>query len=357
MPAESSSADPMSPATKGPISRSDERSSTGSSTRSSFSTASARTSSCAKSSTPLRLTPWRCFSTRARGTKARSSPPLTTTGPMPLGSTSATLSPIWCRTARSAMERWPSSRTAGPLHQLPGIRPLSERQHEASAGLGAAGTQTRRRASRPRPLWEHPLRTRRRPDAAAMGCRRRSRGIYPVEGTRFGEVWHHVTGRRGALLSVQGFKRRGQQWRFETSNDRGRTWTTSEADLAGGRSTGGPGFGYGQARIAVGPGHLQATVSTTSLQDLPSYVNALWQTDDEQRFHQVPLPWDRPYFGGIAYADDGALLFGRLSVSDISCSEPIAGRPARSGVTPRGATGPSHSPAPEPARSLQVRGN
>lgn len=151
--------------------------------------------------------------------------------------------------------------------------------------------------------------------------------IYPVEGTRFGELWTHVTGRHGAIVSVQGFKRRGQQWRFETSNDRGRTWTTSEADLPGGRSTGGPGFGYGQARVAVGPGHLQATVSTGWLQDLPSYVNALWQTDDEQRFRQVPLIWNRPYFGGIAYADDGALLFGRLFVSDVPCSNPICGPP------------------------------
>lgn len=151
--------------------------------------------------------------------------------------------------------------------------------------------------------------------------------IYPVKGTRFGEVWQHVAGRHGAIMSIQGFKRRGQQWRFETSNDRGRTWTTVQADLAGGRSTGGPGFGYGRAYVAVGPGHLQATVSTTSLQDLPSYVNALWQTDNEQRFRQLRVPWHRPYFGGIAYADDGALLFGRLFVSDISCSEPICGPP------------------------------
>ncbi|WP_416955208.1 hypothetical protein ACNKF0_01660 [Nocardioides sp. T5] len=151
--------------------------------------------------------------------------------------------------------------------------------------------------------------------------------MYPVEGTRFGEVWQHVTGRPGTILSVQGFMRRGQQWRFETSNDRGRTWTTVQADLAGGRSTGGPGFGYGQARVAVGHGHLQATVSATGLQDLPSYVDALWQTDDEQRFRQVPLPWHRPYFGGIAYADDGALLFGRLFVSDIPCTKPICGPP------------------------------
>lgn len=150
---------------------------------------------------------------------------------------------------------------------------------------------------------------------------------YPVEGTRFGEVWQHVAGRRGEVLSLQGFKRRGQQWRFETSNDRGRTWTTAQADLAGGRSTGGPGFGYGQASTAVGPGHLQATVSTTFLEDLPSQVNALWQTDDEQRFRQVPLPWDRPYFGGIAYADDGALLLGLLTVPPTACSRPICGPP------------------------------
>jgi hypothetical protein len=162
--------------------------------------------------------------------------------------------------------------------------------------------------------------------------------IYPVEGTRFGEVWQHVTGRRGTILSVQGFKRRGQQWRFETSNDRGRTWTTAGADVP--RPTASPGFGYCQARVAVGPGHLQATVSATALQDLPSYVNVLWQTDDEQRFRQVPLPWDRPYFGGIAYADDGALLLGRLTIPDTPCSKPICGPPGEIWRYARGSNKP-----------------
>ncbi|MDZ5663380.1 hypothetical protein SFC79_16520 [Nocardioides sp. S-58] len=164
--------------------------------------------------------------------------------------------------------------------------------------------------------------------------------VYPVEGTRFGDVWQHVPGRRGAILSVQGFERRGQQWRFESSTDRGHTWSTTMADLPAGRSAGGPDFNGNISGIAVGPGHLQATVSTTSLEDAPSYVNALWQTEDEKRFRQVPLPWDRPFFGGVAYAADGALLFAQVTGPDTYCQKSLCTRPGTIWRFPRGSTTP-----------------
>nr|WP_300050959.1 hypothetical protein [uncultured Nocardioides sp.] len=151
--------------------------------------------------------------------------------------------------------------------------------------------------------------------------------IYPVEGTRFGDVWQHVPGRNGAILSIQGFKRRGQEWSFETSTDRGRTWTVTDVDLPAGRSAGVPDYGDGISGIAVGPRRLQATVSTTYIEDAPSYVRALWQTDDETRFRQVPLPWDRPFFGGLAYAADGALLFGQVTGPNTYCDKLLCTRP------------------------------
>ncbi len=163
--------------------------------------------------------------------------------------------------------------------------------------------------------------------------------VYPVQGTRFGELWQHVGGRNGAVLSIQGFKRRDQQWQFESSTDRGRTWTATDADLPAVRSAGGTEFG-GVSGTAVGPGHLQATVSTTSLQDAPPYVNALWQTDNEKRFRQVPLPWYRPFFGGVTYAADGALLFAQLTGPDTYCDTSPCTRPGTIWRFPRGSTVP-----------------
>jgi hypothetical protein len=163
--------------------------------------------------------------------------------------------------------------------------------------------------------------------------------VYPVRGTRFGEVWQRVPGRNGAILSVQGFKRRGQQWHFEASTDRGRSWTATDVDLPAVRSAGGSEFG-GVSGTAVGPGHLQATVSTTSLQDAPPYVNALWQTDNENRFRQVPLPWDRPSFGGVAYTADGALLFAQVTGPDTYCDTSPCTRPGTIWRFPRGSTTP-----------------
>ncbi|MGF9757639.1 hypothetical protein AAII07_20815 [Microvirga sp. 0TCS3.31] len=164
--------------------------------------------------------------------------------------------------------------------------------------------------------------------------------VYPVVGTRFGDVWQRVRGRKGAIVNVQGFKRRGQQWHFESSTDRGSTWAITDAALPAGRSAGGPDFPGNISGVAVGPGHLQATVSTTSLQDAPPWVDALWQTDDEKRFRKVPLPWDRPFFGGLAYAADGALLFAQVTGSDVIGSGAPDTRPGTIWRFPRGSTTP-----------------
>ena len=56
--------------------------------------------------------------------------------------------------------------------------------------------------------------------------------VYPVVGTRFGDVWQRVRGRKGAVVNVHGFKRRDQRWHFESSTDRGSTWAITDAGLA-----------------------------------------------------------------------------------------------------------------------------
>jgi hypothetical protein len=156
--------------------------------------------------------------------------------------------------------------------------------------------------------------------------------IYPVEGSRFGGVWQRVPGRDGTIMSIQGFKRRDQKWTFETSADQGHTWTTAEVPLPAGRSAGGSDLVSSTiSHIAVGPGRLQATVSTTYLEDMPLYLDALWQTEDEETFRRIALPRDRPLFGGIAYASDGALLLAEVQGADTWCGAGVSGTCTRHG--------------------------
>ncbi|MFC7361295.1 hypothetical protein [Nocardioides astragali] len=142
--------------------------------------------------------------------------------------------------------------------------------------------------------------------------------MFPVEGSRYGELWQRVPGRDGAIFSVDGFDRRTQTWRFDTSTDGGRSWTTADVDLPSslGRS---PYFVSG-SDSAVGPGHRQAVAMTKELEDLPLVLLELWQTEDERAFRRVPLPWDEPYFGGMAYTPDGALLLAEVLEPEPRCA-------------------------------------
>jgi hypothetical protein len=150
--------------------------------------------------------------------------------------------------------------------------------------------------------------------------------FFPVEGSRYGEVWQRVPGRGGAILSVEGFDRRTQTWRFDTSTDGGRSWTTADLDLPSSLKRS-PYF-VSTSDSAVGPDHRQAVAMTQYGEDIPLVLLELWQTDDERAFRQVPLPWDEPYFGGIAYTPDGALLLAEVlgpktwCASRISCYRP-----------------------------------
>ena len=142
--------------------------------------------------------------------------------------------------------------------------------------------------------------------------------LFPAEGSRYGELWQRVPGRDGAILSVEGFDRSTQTWRFDTSTDGGRSWTTADADLPSSlrRSP----YFVSVTDSAVGPHHRQAVAMTKSLEDLPLILRELWQTDDERTFHRVPLPWDEPYFGGLAYTPDGALLLAEVLGPDPLCT-------------------------------------
>lgn len=154
--------------------------------------------------------------------------------------------------------------------------------------------------------------------------------LFPIEGSRFGELWEHVPGRDGAVLSMQGYKRRTQTWRFDTSTDAGRTWHTADVPLPlKGRF---PSIYAGVSDHAVGPGHRQTVAMTEALLDLPSLLHGLWQTEDELTFRRVRLPKDFEFFGGIAYASDGALLLAEVQGPTAYCGsgDPLAcDRPGR----------------------------
>lgn len=143
--------------------------------------------------------------------------------------------------------------------------------------------------------------------------------LFPVEGSRYGEVWQRVPGRDGAILSVEGFDRRTRTWRFDTSVDGGRSWSTADVGLPSSlrRSP----YFVSVTDSAVGPGRRQAVAMTRSSDDLPLALLELWQTDDERTFRRVRLPWDEPYFGGMAYTPDGALLLAEVLEPEPSCAK------------------------------------
>nr|WP_300048994.1 hypothetical protein [uncultured Nocardioides sp.] len=152
--------------------------------------------------------------------------------------------------------------------------------------------------------------------------------LFPVEGSQYGELWERVPGRDGAILSVEGFDRRTQTWRFDTSTDGGRSWTAADVDLPSllKRSQ----YFVSATDSAVGPGNRQAVAMTKSLEDLPLVLLELWLTDDELTFRRVQLPWDEPYFGGVAFTSDGALLLAEVLEPDPSCTRGYScSRPGR----------------------------
>ena len=87
--------------------------------------------------------------------------------------------------------------------------------------------------------------------------------VYPVEGTRFGDVWQRVQGRKGAILSVQGFKRRDQQWQLRVQHRPRPDLDRHRRRPASREVSRRPRLRRRISGTAVGPGHLQATVSTT----------------------------------------------------------------------------------------------
>jgi len=145
--------------------------------------------------------------------------------------------------------------------------------------------------------------------------------LFPVEGSRYGELWQRVPGRDGAILSVDGFNRRTQTWRFDTSTDGGRSWTTAAADLPSSLKRS-PYF-YSATDSAVGPDQRQTVAMTKELEDLPPVLLELWQTEDERAFRRVSLPWDEPFFGGIAYTPEGALLLAEVLGPEHWCASRI----------------------------------
>jgi hypothetical protein len=149
--------------------------------------------------------------------------------------------------------------------------------------------------------------------------------VFPLAGSPSGHVWkllpggsppdhlwQHVPGRDGALVSVSGYQRDVDDgvWRFETSTDMGQSWHRTDVRLPIGRTSL---YGFGVSTHAVGPAHLQAIAVVDYRQDGPLSLRELWRTDDEKEFRRVHLPWERMFFGGIAFAADGALLLAEVA--------------------------------------------
>jgi hypothetical protein len=162
--------------------------------------------------------------------------------------------------------------------------------------------------------------------------------LFPIEGSRFGELWERVPGRDRAILSVQGYKRRTQIWSFDTSSNAGRTWHAADVPLP---LRGTFPVYSGASEHAVGPGLRQSVAVTQSLEDLPARLHGLWQTENEVTFHRVRLPRGFAFFGGVAYASDGALLLAEVQGPTAYCGsgDPRAcNRPGRIWrLGPRGA--------------------
>ena len=131
-------------------------------------------------------------------------------------------------------------------------------------------------------------------------------------------------------MSVSGYQRNVDDgvWRFETSTDMGQSWHRTDVRLPIGRTS--VRCDYGVSTHAVGPEHLQAIAVVDWWTDAPLSLRELWLTDDEKEFRRVPLPWERMFFGGIAFAADGALLLAEVKVPASYCQSltcnPLPGR-------------------------------
>jgi hypothetical protein len=128
-----------------------------------------------------------------------------------------------------------------------------------------------------------------------------------------GALREHVPGRGSAIVTLPGYRSVGDGvWRFHTSTDHGESWQQTDVVLPLGRD-GASQYG-GPSTHAVGPGHRQAIAVIETVQDGPSYLSQLWQTNDEREFRRIPLPWERMAFGGSAFASDGALLVSEVQI-------------------------------------------
>lgn len=165
--------------------------------------------------------------------------------------------------------------------------------------------------------------------------------IFRVAGSPFGQVLQHVPGRDGVVLSVAGYQRDVGDgvWRFETSADKGTFWRRTDVRLPLGSK---PIWRYADWSIhAVGPGRLQAIAMADYVPDMPMIFRELWRTNDEKEFRLVPLPAEpMAYFGGLAFAADGALLLAEVQGPDTYCAIDalVCNRPGRIWRLPRGGT-------------------
>src|SRR4051794_38401518 len=143
--------------------------------------------------------------------------------------------------------------------------------------------------------------------------------VFAVSGAPGGFLWENVPGRRGAVLTVDGFHRNvgAGVWRFHESTDDTRSWRQVDVRLPLG---GKPLWRYADDfRDAVGPGHRMAIAMADQPEDAPLLLRELWSTEDEKTFRRVRLSWKGPdgapdfhAFSGIAFAADGALLLAGL---------------------------------------------
>ena len=177
----------------------------------------------------------------------------------------------------------------------------------------------------------------------------------PSGGSPPDHLWQHVPGRDGALVSVAGYQRNVGDgvWRFETSTDTGHSWRRTDVRLPLGRKP--IRCDYGVSTHAVGPEHLQAIAMVDWGSDAPLSLRELWRTDDEKEFRRFHLPWERMFFGGMAFAADGALLLAEVEVPARTASpSPATPYRAESGVGARGS--PTEGPVRRPTTVRPVLG-